>query len=519
MLGAVGPTLVRVGAGLSLLGRRVSAVRLADLTDSAASPSQAVANPAISINVSLDASTSASVQQIMDLIAPIINVATGVVAAASQRTPSTLAQPPPSSPALATPAVVATSNDHPTPPPPARPASLSPIDNPRLVTSSAVAASAEASLPAPTPTPTPGPPPALPANVPPPQLAALWGRTPAASPALAVANHANAAVANHANASAPRAPAGGAPADLMAVMGPMMQMLGPMLQGQTPSRVPGPNHLAASRAQAAPANPAAMMMQMMPMMQQMLGGLNGGGQSHANPLGGVMQMLGGLSVGDMLGSVLEVSDSPATAVLLQLLRHVSLPDVMAMAQGNWTPLQRLHPRFREAVRTALRDDSEADRSALAAGMAASLAALLTEDVVPQDTLRSSVQVQLLSEDCFRVHCAKLIALALSTELKYAASDVAPAPFADALKMIGTNMLGAWVHLMSRCFTDGLPSLERLLQNLLRAKLAGSGLDFVAPMLGGLVSGVVIKAYQTHSSQSALAGFDGPLGTIRISYEF
>lgn len=262
-------------------------------------------------------------------------------------------------------------------------------------------------------------------------------------------------------------------------------------------------------------------------------------------------MLGGFGAMDVAGSDDEedseddhMADANGAAGLAGLITSFGLPDLMAFAGGNWAPLEGAQGRLRDWLMPG--QDTPEERVARADSLAQTVHGYLSSPEALESvrgTMVAGADLDSLSLPILRRHAAAMIDVIMaerpsthSAQPTFVAAygaptEGSPTPFADAFIAVGKTMLGEWVHAASDCFSDGVTSVAALMQRALDLNMAGmlpqvcvdrlvnssvfewrnttvlrriwvfllkrplQGFEFMGGMVSGMVSKMVMKAYQ------------------------
>eukprot|EP00808_Paulinella_micropora_P026919 g54258.t1 len=258
-------------------------------------------------------------------------------------------------------------------------------------------------------------------------------------------------------------------------------------------------------------------------------------QGMLSALGPLMSMLGNASAGradtsetaedkttDVGGSTgLDTAESesgPTTAmeaILAMVMSRLQLPDMLALATGNWDVLDRLHPPLRSLfVHTFFQgSDSIEKRNELAQNLTGSL----VDSLLNQTSLNGlqsnyiggqnmEAELKTLSRSQVLPRCRKFVDLVI----EYMPRTGENGEFSDQCRLWGRDLLGHWTRMLLPTFKNGLTSVDELLKAAINAKVAsgmGGGLGelgMMLPMVSGLLSQVLLSSYRQYQSSELLA---------------
>ena len=306
-----------------------------------------------------------------------------------------------------------------------------------------------------------------------------------------------------------------APAASSAATNPLMNMMMNLLQNNNraqtniaTSTAPSAASMSANNTSSAPAVVgggssgigASMLTSMMPMFASMMGGGGGGG--------------GGTTIGQFLRNVSsdggpdDDADDGEESVIDEfthrMMDELTIPDLLAVMQGNFSSLDRTEPTVYEFLMNLMEnDDSPTARELIARTIARSaLAATLPETVLEQrrSQLRENMDPIALSLPVLTIRVRLFVDAVMDRH-----NGVIPPPlqpFGAFIQQFGQQALGAWLDIVSQCYQDGITSVEALAKSSLNHRFASVGpeLSFILPMVSGTITNAIMVSYQRYRQQ-------------------
>lgn len=150
-------------------------------------------------------------------------------------------------------------------------------------------------------------------------------------------------------------------------------------------------------------------------------------------------------------------DSQLDEILKRVLDAITIPEILSVMSGNWTPIQRLHPVVREYVLNDLlkKDASNARVEKLADEITESMRSTFDSRNLPEDMqrrIRPGYDVTTLTLHLVKKHTLKLLQLILSP---LPATSTQPHPFAIAVRDWTTKFVEELVTVLAQSFQDGV----------------------------------------------------------------
>eukprot|EP00027_Filamoeba_sp_ATCC50430_P012796 CAMPEP_0168578744 /NCGR_PEP_ID=MMETSP0413-20121227/21497_1 /TAXON_ID=136452 /ORGANISM="Filamoeba nolandi, Strain NC-AS-23-1" /LENGTH=765 /DNA_ID=CAMNT_0008612613 /DNA_START=36 /DNA_END=2334 /DNA_ORIENTATION=+ len=219
------------------------------------------------------------------------------------------------------------------------------------------------------------------------------------------------------------------------------------------------------------------------------------------------------TVSSVIGSITQGMSSSAPTqshedtVIDEILRKVwdtlTLPEMLSIMSGNWTPFQRIHPVLKTYVSQDLLkgDVSNPKVEQLVDQIMASISDTFQEGALPQDIQRrvkNGYSITKLSLTTIRKHLLKLIQLILGN---WTPTQTNPNPFSSAIKDWTEKFVEELVTILSQSTTGGVADAIDVIKYFLQDRLSFMNPEFAA-MGTNMVTSYIMNTYSnTHVAQA------------------
>jgi uncharacterized ubiquitin-like protein YukD len=192
--------------------------------------------------------------------------------------------------------------------------------------------------------------------------------------------------------------------------------------------------------------------------------------------------------------------------LSRIMRSLSMPDLLTIITGNFSPFDRSEEGLYELLSSLIDDDDcPENREEVANQLAESIVDGCLSDTILQPysaQLKPNSNPKAASLPTLRQHFRKFVDLILDRHSSSANNRPA---FSAEMKQWAMELTGVWIDVLVGCYNDGLITVEKLAKSALVAKFQAVGPEVAMflPMVSGALTDAIMKSYHQYKQSQLL----------------